>query len=37
MNIYDIMKQRRSIRSSKPDPVEGRKVTRILEAARSAP
>ena len=37
MNIYDIMKQRRSIRSYKPDPVEEEKLTRILEAARLAP
>ena len=37
MNIYDIMKQRRSIRSYKPDPVEEEKLTRILEAARHAP
>ncbi len=27
MNIYDIMKQRRSIRSYKPDPVEEEKLT----------
>ncbi|MEK7805454.1 MAG: nitroreductase family protein, partial [Planctomycetota bacterium] len=37
MNIYDIMKHRRSIRSYKPDPVEEEKLTRILEAARFAP
>ena len=37
MNIYYIMKQRRSIRSYKPDPVEEEKLTRILEAARLAP
>ena len=37
MNIYDILKQRRSIRSYKPDPVEEEKLTRILEAARLAP
>jgi nitroreductase len=37
MNIYDIMKQRRSIRSYKHDPVEEEKLTRILEAARLAP
>ena len=36
MNIYDIMKHRRSIRSYKPDPVEEGKLTRILEAARFA-
>src|SRR4030065_357379 len=37
MNMYSILKQRRSIRSYKPDPVEEEKLTRILEAARLAP
>ena len=37
MNIYDIIKKRRSIRSYKPDTVEEEKLNRILEAARLAP
>ncbi len=37
MNIYEIVKKRRSIRSYKPGPVEKEKLTRILEAAGSAP
>ena len=37
MNIYDIISQRRSIRSYKPNPVEEEKLNRILEAARLAP
>lgn len=37
MDIYELIKKRRSIRSYKPAPVEEEKLTRILEAAGSAP
>lgn len=37
MNIYDIIKKRRSVRSYKPETVEEEKLNRILEAARLAP
>lgn len=37
MDIYEIIKKRQSIRSYKPEPVEEEKISRILEAARSAP
>ena len=37
MDIYEIIKNRRSIRSYKSDPVEDLKLNRILEAARVAP
>ena len=37
MDIYEIMKKRRSIRSYKSEPVEEEKLRRILEAAMSAP
>ena len=37
MNIYELVKKRRSIRSYKPEPVEEEKLSQILEAARSAP
>lgn len=37
MNIYEIMKKRRSIRSYKPEPVEEERLHRILEAVRLAP
>ena len=30
MNIYELVKKRRSIRSYKPDPVEEEKLTKIL-------
>lgn len=37
MDIYDIMRKRRSVRSYKAAPVEDEKLHRILEAARLAP
>ncbi|MGQ3683701.1 MAG: nitroreductase family protein [Candidatus Loosdrechtia sp.] len=37
MDIYNVIKARRSIRSYKRDPVEEEKLYRILEAARLAP
>ncbi|KKO21155.1 MAG: nitroreductase family protein [Candidatus Brocadia sp.] len=37
MDIYEIMKFRRSVRSYKSEPVEEGKLRRILEAALSAP
>lgn len=37
MDIYEIVKKRRSVRSYKPEPVEDEKLRRILEAALSAP
>ncbi len=37
MDIYEIVKARRSIRSYKPEPVEEEKIRRILEAAQCAP
>ncbi|TLD41097.1 MAG: Nitroreductase family protein [Candidatus Jettenia ecosi] len=37
MDIYEIMKKRRSIRSYKPEPVEEEKMHRILETVRFAP
>lgn len=37
MDIYEVMKKRRSVRSYKSEPVEEEKLKRILEAALSAP
>lgn len=37
MNICDIVKERRSVRSYKKEPVPKEKIERILEAARNAP
>ncbi|KAB2835756.1 MAG: nitroreductase, partial [Candidatus Brocadia sp.] len=37
MDIYEIMKKRRSVRSYKSEPVEEEKLKRILEAVLSAP
>lgn len=37
MEFYKLVKQRRSIRAYKPDPVEEDKLLRILEAGRLAP
>lgn len=37
MDIYEILKKRRSIRAYKSEPVEEEKLRRILEAAQSAP
>lgn len=37
MDIYEIIKSRRSIRSYKPDPIPEEKLNNILEAARLAP
>lgn len=37
MDIYEVIKKRRSIRSYKKEPVEEEKLHRILEAARLAP
>ena len=37
MDLYDILKERRSVRKYKPDPVPEDKLKRILEAGRLAP
>ena len=37
MDFYEVIHQRRSIRSYKPDPVEDDKLNRILSAAMLAP
>ncbi|KYK34745.1 MAG: hypothetical protein AYK19_02410 [Theionarchaea archaeon DG-70-1] len=37
MNVFDVMRNRRSIRKYKKDPVEDEKVIKCLEAARWAP
>ncbi|MDR4496712.1 MAG: nitroreductase family protein [Candidatus Scalindua sp.] len=37
MDFYEVIRQRRSIRSYKPDPVEEDKLNRILNAALLAP
>ncbi len=37
MDIYEVIKKRRSVRSYKPDPVKEEKIHRLLEAARLAP
>lgn len=37
MDIYDLIKQRRSVRSYRDDDVEPEKLLRILDAARFAP
>ena len=37
MDMYEVIKNRRSVRSYKPDPVEKEKIHRMLEAARLAP
>lgn len=37
MDIYEVMKKRRSVRSYRPESVEEEKLNRILEAAQSAP
>jgi nitroreductase len=37
MDIYEALRERRSVRKYKPDPVPGDKLARILEAARIAP
>jgi len=37
MNIYEVIKTRRSVRSYKSDPVPEEKLQRILEAAKLAP
>ncbi len=37
MDIYEVIKKRRSCRSYKTDPVDDEKLTRVLEAARLAP
>jgi len=37
MDIYEIIKKRRSIRSYKPEPIEEEKLNRILNAALAAP
>ncbi len=37
MEFYEVISKRRSIRAYKKDPVEGSKLSRILNAARLAP
>jgi len=37
MQLFDVLQQRYSVRSYKPDPVEPAKLARVLEAARLAP
>ena len=37
MEFYAVLKQRRSVRAYRPDPVAEEKLQRILEAARLAP
>ena len=37
MEVYDCLRSRLTIRSSKPDPVPDEMVTRILQAGRWAP
>ncbi len=37
MEFQELLEQRFSVRSYKPDPVEDEKLTRVLEAARLAP
>jgi len=37
VNFQELIKKRYSVRAYKPDPVEGEKLDRILEAARLAP
>lgn len=37
MDFFDLIQQRHSVRSYRPDPVEPEKLERILEAARLAP
>ena len=37
MDIYETLRERRSVRKYKPDPVPEDKLSRILEAARIAP
>lgn len=37
MDIYEVIKKRRSIRKYKPDAVPEEKLTKILEAARQSP
>lgn len=37
MDLYQVIKTRRSIRSYRPDPVPEEKLNRVLEAARLAP
>ena len=37
MNVFDAIKNRRSVRDFKPDPVPEEKLNKVLEAARLAP
>jgi nitroreductase len=37
MQFQDLIKQRRSVRAYRPDPVEDEKLQQVLEAARLAP
>lgn len=37
MDIFDVIKNRRSIRAYKPDAIEDDKLARVLEATRLAP
>jgi nitroreductase len=37
VEFQELLQQRFSVRSYKPDPVEDEKLTRVLEAARLAP
>ncbi|MFQ5835816.1 MAG: nitroreductase family protein [bacterium] len=37
MDLYQVIKTRRSIRSYRPDPIPEEKLNRVLEATRLAP
>ncbi len=37
MDFFNVLEQRYSVRSYRPDPVEGEKLEQIMEAARLAP
>lgn len=37
MDFYEVVKERRSVRAYRPDPVEEDKLARVLQAAQSAP
>jgi nitroreductase len=37
MDFFELIQKRYSVRSYRPDPVEGEKLQRVLEAARLAP
>ena len=37
MDIYDVIRTRRSVRGYRPDPIPEEVLTRVLDAARVAP